>query len=381
MSHPPVAIVLPYREYFSPGAAGAVALLVRRLATWREGFAPTVIGPPPSMPPFADVPFRPARATWWPPANTARRYGHAVARLIQAEPPALIEVHNRPELALFLARRFPRIPVSLFLHNDPQGMRNAKTPAERTRLLHRLAAVANASAWLRGRLLEGVPPHNLASPARDPVVLHNCLDLNEVPPSPPDREQTILFAGRVVRDKGADTFVEACAAALPHLPGWRAVMIGADRFGPDSPETPWIAALRPRAAAAKVEMWGYRPHAEVMAAMARAAIIVVPSRWPEPFGLTALEAMAAGGALLCAPRGGLPEVFGDAGLAIDPDNPATLAATIRELAANPARLAALGEAGRARARQFDLPVAAARLDALRRQILVSPIPSGQVPAG
>jgi hypothetical protein len=79
-------------------------------------------------------------------------------------------------------------------------MRNAKTPAERTRLLHTLAAVANASAWLRGRLLEGVPTHNLASPARDPVVLHNCLDLNEVPPSPPDREQTILFAGRVVRD-------------------------------------------------------------------------------------------------------------------------------------------------------------------------------------
>ena len=371
MSHPSVAIVLPYREYFSPGAAGALALLVRRLATWREGFAPVVIGPPPPTPPFAEVPFRPARATWWPPANAARRYGHAVARLIAAEPPALIEVHNRPELALFLARRFPKIPVSLFLNNDPQGMRDAKTPAERARLLHTLAAVANSSAWLRGRLLEGVP-----TPARDPVVLHNWLDLNEVPPSPPEREKTILFAGRVVRDKGADTFVEACAAALPHLPGWRAVMIGADRFGPDSPETPWIAALRPRAAAANVEMWGYRPHADVMAAMARAAIIVVPSRWPEPFGLTALEAMAAGGALLCAPRGGLPEVFGDAGLAIDPDNPATLAATIRALAANPARLAALGEAGRARARLFDLPVAAARLDALRRQILANRPPAG-----
>jgi hypothetical protein len=153
MSHPSVAIVLPYREYFSPGAAGALALLVRRLATWREGFAPVVIGPPPPTPPFTEVPFRPARATWWPPANAARRYGHAVARLIAAEPPALIEVHNRPELALFLARRFPKIPVSLFLNNDPQGMRDAKTPAERTRLLHTLAAVANSSAWLRGRLL------------------------------------------------------------------------------------------------------------------------------------------------------------------------------------------------------------------------------------
>lgn len=364
MSNPSVAIVLPYREYFSPGAAGALALLVRRLAGWRHGFDPFVIGPPPPTPPFAEVPFLPARAGWWPPANTARRYGHAVARLLRHRPHALIEVHNRPELALFLARRFPRVPVSLFLNNDPQGMRDAKTPAERARLIAALAAVANSSAWLRGRLLEGVP-----APARDPVVLHNWLDLAEVPPSPPERERTILFAGRVVRDKGADTFVDACAAALPQLPGWRAVMIGADRFGPDSPETPWIAALRPRAAAAGVEMWGYRPHAEVMQAMARAAIIVVPSRWPEPFGLTALEAMAAGGALLCAPRGGLPEVFGDAGIAIDPDDPAALAATIRDLAADPARIAALGAAGRARARRFDLPVAAARLDALRLDAL------------
>jgi len=364
MTTPTIAIVLPYREYFSPGSAGALSLLVHRLATWRHGFDPFVIGPPPPTPPFADVAFHPARATWWPPTNAGRRYGHAVVRLLRNRPAAMIEVHNRPELALFLARHFPRTPVSLFLHNDPQGMRDAKTPAERTRLLATLAMVANASAWLRARLLEGVP-----HPARDPVVLHNWLDLAEVPPSPPEREPTILFAGRVVRDKGADSFVDACALALPHLPGWRAVMIGADRFGPDSPETPWIAGLRPRAAAARVEMWGYRPHADVMAAMARAAIIVVPSRWPEPFGLTALEAMAAGGALLCAPRGGLPEVFGDAGLAIDPENPAALAATIRDLAANPAHIAALGAAGRARARLFDLPVAAARLDALRRHVL------------
>ncbi len=361
---PAVAIVLPYREFFSPGSSGALGLLVHRLATWRGQFAPVAIGPPPPTPPFHDVPFHPARAIWWPPANAARRYGHAVARLLAADPPALVEVHNRPELAIFLARRFPGLPVSLFLNNDPQGMRAARTAAERAALLERLAMVATSSAWLRGRLLAGV-----AAPARDPVVLHNWLDLGEVPASPPERERTILFAGRVVADKGADSFVAACAAALPDLPGWRAVMIGADRFGPDSPDTRWIQALRPRAAAAGVEMWGYRPHGEVMQAMARAAIVVVPSRWPEPFGLTALEAMAAGAALLCAPRGGLPEVFGDTGIAIDPEDPAALAATIRALAGDPARLAVLGAAGRARARLFDLPVAAARLDNLRRAIL------------
>ncbi len=369
MTSPSVAIVLPYREHFAPGSAGAVALLVHRLATWREGFAPFVVGPPPPTPAFDDAAFVPAVATWWPPANKARRYGHAVARVLRRrlgdrQGLGLIEVHNRPELAMFLARRFAGVPVSLFLHNDPRGMRGARTAGERAALLARLAMVACASGYLRGRLLEGID-----RPVRDPVVLHNWLDLARVPASPPEREKTILFAGRVVRDKGVDTFVAACGAALADLPGWRAVMIGADGFGPTAPETPWLRALRPMAAAAGVEMWGYRPHGEVMAAMARAAIIVVPSRWPEPFGMTALEAMAAGGALLCAPRGGLPEVFGEAGVAIDPEDAPALAAVIRDLAGDPLRGAVLGAAGRARAKLFDLGPAARRLDALRRQVL------------
>jgi hypothetical protein len=115
-------------------------------------------------------------------------------------------------------------------------------------------------------------------------------------------------------------------------------------------------------------MWGYRPHAEVMAAMARAAIIVVPSRWPEPFGLTALEVMAAGGALLCAaprPAGGVRRCRPGH----RPRQPCHPGRHHPRTGRQPRRLAALGEAGRARARLFDLPVAAARLDALRRQIL------------
>ena len=47
-----------------------------------------------------------------------------------------------------------------------------------------------------------------------------------------------LFVGRAVADKGADAFVRAFDAVRAHLPGWRAVLIGADRFFPGSPDTP-----------------------------------------------------------------------------------------------------------------------------------------------
>jgi glycosyltransferase involved in cell wall biosynthesis len=148
-------------------------------------------------------------------------------------------------------------------------------------------------------------------------------------------------------------------------------MLGADRFGAASPETPFVRALRREAAVAGVAMEGWQPHAEVLAAMARAAIVVVPSRWPEPFGLTALEAMASGAALLCAPRGGLPEVTGDAAVPIDPDDPPAIATAITALADNAARRTALGEAGRRRAARFDVTAAAATLAALRRQTLAA----------
>jgi glycosyltransferase involved in cell wall biosynthesis len=240
-------------------------------------------------------------------------------------------------------------------------MRGARSPDERARLVAALAGVLPVSNWLRDRLLEGVPDTARVR------VMPNCLDLSALPPRPVWREPLVLFAGRLVADKGADLFVEAWGRAA--LPGWRAEMIGADRFRADSPETPFLRDLRPRAARAGISLLGYRPHAEVLAAMARAAVVVVPSRWQEPFGLTALEAMASGAALIYASRGGLPEVAGDAGLVFDPDEPAKLAEALRCLAGDPERLAGLGARGRARARMFDLPEAGMRLDAYRQEVL------------
>jgi UDP-glucose:(glucosyl)LPS alpha-1,2-glucosyltransferase len=359
---PSVAVILPPREGFGPNRAGAIGLLVRRLLR-APGFRATVFGGAQDAPVFAEAAFRAVMPALWPPAPANTRYAVAVAALLRRQPPALIEVHNRPEIALTLAARLPRIPVTLILNNDPQTMVGAATAAERTTLLARLARVITASDYLRTRLLDGVPP-----PARPPAVLHNCLDLAEAP-SPRPREQRILFAGRVVPDKAPDAFVAACAIALPSLSGWSAAIIGADRFALDSPDTAFVLAVRAAAETAGVAMLGYRDHPDVLEAMSRAAIVVVPSRWQEPFGLVALEALACGAALICSPNGGLPEVAGDAALYARPDNPAAIADAIRLLARDHARREALSLAGRARARLFDLGVIGPRLADLRHQAI------------
>jgi UDP-glucose:(glucosyl)LPS alpha-1,2-glucosyltransferase len=361
---PAAVIVLPPREGFSPAAVGAVGMMVRLLA----GPDDVVVGQDAGSNAFAQprlVPVRPAFWTWRGPVwGRTDRYTQGVVRAVRHLEPRLVEVHNRANLAWGLAQALPATPITLFLHNDPQGMRMARTPAQRAALLRRMQVVC-VSEYLRDRFMEGVAGTGAAR------VLPNAIDLAALPNpvAQAGRDDLFLFAGRVVADKGADAFVRAFAAIRAQLPGWRAAMIGADRFYPDSAETPFTTALRPRADQAGIEWRGYQPHDQVLAAMARAAIVVVPSRWQEPFGLTALEAMASGAALICAPHGGLPEVAGSAACVAPPDPPGKLEDAMLALALDPAARAALATAGLEQARQFDAPAARARLRALRRERL------------
>jgi glycosyltransferase involved in cell wall biosynthesis len=340
---------------------GAIGLLVHRLAAPDDG----VIGEDRGVTAFPGRHFVPVVPPRWPPFGRNRRYTAGVLRAVNAISPALVEVHNRAEIATTIARARPTTPVTLFVHNDPQAMRGARQPAERAALLRRMAIVC-ASRYLATRFLQDLPDDGGA-----PVVLPNALDLATLPPARPsdEREKLILFAGRVVADKGADCFVRACASVLPGLPGWRAAVIGADRFWANSAATPFQQALAPLANAAGIEMRGYLPHMEVLRAMAAAAIVVAPSRWAEPFGLTALEALASGAALICSDRGGLPEVAGDAALYADPDAPGELEAAIRRLASDPALRGGLAVAGLARAKLFDAVGARVRLAELRRRVV------------
>ena len=366
VSEPLVAVVLPPREGFGPGQSGAIGLIAHRRAAIL-GFRTVIVGGAQLGPTYPNVPFHTVEPALWHLGNINVRYVAAMAPWLRRVAPALIEVHNRPEVALRLALRFPAIPVTLLLNNDPQDMRGSRGPSERADVLRRLAQVMTSSSYLRDRFLQGTGAGNSSV-----AVLPNCIDLRALPVR--EKENLILFAGRVVAEKGTDVFAAACATALPQLPGWRAEIIGADRSREGGPDTEFMRGVRATAEAAGIGMPGYRDYPAVLDAMARAAIVVVPSRWAEPFGLTALEALGAGATLVVSRRGGLPEIGGEAAVYIDPEDAASLAATLVALARDPARRAMLGAAGRARARLFDAPVVAAQLVELRRDVLAGARP-------
>jgi glycosyltransferase involved in cell wall biosynthesis len=136
--------------------------------------------------------------------------------------------------------------------------------------------------------------------ARDSIsVAHNFLRAGDFAPAPPDDPpQFGLYAGRLVEEKGVETAIEAAALAeVPlHIAG----------TGPNAERLEGLA--RDRGAPAR--FLGRIDPPEMRAALARAAFVVVPSRWDEPCPYSVIEAMAAGVPVLASDHGGLPELVG-----------------------------------------------------------------------
>jgi glycosyltransferase involved in cell wall biosynthesis len=101
----------------------------------------------------------------------------------------------------------------------------------------------------------------------------------------------------------------------------------------------------------RVEVRGYVTDAERLRVLKAASMVVVASS-DEGFGLPALEAMTLGVPVVASRRGSLPEIVGDAGLLVDPDDRNAFASAMRRLLDDRALRRELADRGVARARAF-----------------------------
>ena len=365
-----IAILLSHREVYQAEGAGAVTSCVRDMAAcsrYRERIV--VLGDPVSVP-FVETKFLPiTKASWFYGRRTAR-YAQGAANALRALKPALVEVHNRPSYIERLKKALPDIPLVLYLHNDPQSMRDFKTPAERMQVLRQAVAVVCVSGYIRGQLLDGLSSQELESKVH--VVLNGVDTAAITPHSDLSRRKEILFVGRLIPEKGSLLFAQAAVLARARLPDWRFIVIGAWGFtnneSPKEYEKQVIAEMKKLGN--QGEMTGYLPRRAALDRLAKGAISVISSLWEEPCSLAAIEAMASGCAVIATRRGGLSEVVGDAGLLIDQDDPAQFAECMVQLALNAPALDQWQQRARQRALQYlDIHHASASLDALRDRYL------------
>jgi glycosyltransferase involved in cell wall biosynthesis len=138
------------------------------------------------------------------------------------------------------------------------------------------------------------------------------------------RDQDLLFVGRLVSDKGIDLLVDALGRlAEEHFkPSLTIVGSGAEE-----------TALRNRVdelgLGRQITFAGSLRGEALAKAMNKHRIMVVPSRWQEPFGIVALEGLASGCRIVASNGGGLPEAAGPEAHLFDLDHPVSLDAALR----------------------------------------------------
>ncbi len=177
--------------------------------------------------------------------------------------------------------------------------------------------------------------------------------------------------GRVRAQKGSDVFVDAMCRLLPRYPDFTAVLVGA--ITPE--QMPFANDLRKRIASAglqsRIVITGEIPIEEVQRWYQRLSIYAFTSR-NEGFGLTLIEAMAAGAALV-ASRAGAAELVvedGVTGVLTPPGDIEALVKALELLMNDPATCAVMGERGRARVlAKFSLDAEADAIAAIYRTLV------------
>lgn len=148
-----------------------------------------------------------------------------------------------------------------------------------------------------------------------------------------ERDQDLVFLGRLVSDKGADLLLDALG-----LLAESGIHPGTTIIG-DGAELENLKAQAERLGLGEqVTFTGYLTGEALHKEIARHRVMVIPSRWKEPFGIVALEGIAAGCAVIASEGGGLPEAVGDCGVTFPNDDANRLADAIRDLMEHPERI-------------------------------------------
>jgi glycogen synthase len=278
------------------------------------------------------------------PMTTVDGYNEWIAHLTVREEIDVVHVHDwfGTVGAVQLARRLRR-PLVMTVHSTEYDRSLGHPWAE---ILDRekvgLAGadrIIAASRHTKEQLVTryGVTPDRIS-------VVYNAVRpserLAQIDPTRP----TVLYLGRLAAMKGVDTFLHAAARVAQRNPSVVFIVAG------EGPEYPRLLQLAAQLGLGdRVLFLGRVTEEERTGLLARTSVFVLPSV-VEPFGITALEAMAAGIPTILSKTSGVAEVVGSA-FAVDFWDVDEFASRMTELLAYPALSKTMGDAGRAEATQ------------------------------
>lgn len=290
------------------------------------------------------------RGKWRYYNPTIEYFLHQALQDIRRQHYDLVIVENRPGFILKL-RTMTDARCVLHLHND---FLNAKSK-EAASIVEGYDKMISVSDYIT---------HQIPDASDKSITVYNAIDVAHfLKAQPLEREAigltkddfVVVYSGRLNKDKGILPLVEAIHM-LTDIPNLKLLVVGASTYSADIEPTPFIRQLKETAAPVRerIVLTGFVDYQQVPAYLKTANVAVVPSLWEEPFGLTVVEAMAAGLPLIATRSGGIPEICEGAAMLVERDDCATqLAQAIRQLYEHPEQRQQLSDAAQERAHQFD----------------------------
>ena len=292
-----IAILLPYKENFSPEYPGAVSLFVNETSKISKYKKNIIV--------FGNTEYKKKFNLKYVNIDLKKNFLRSqtknyVSKFLNIQKKynfSIIEVHNRPSYIKQLNKNLKKTVLSLYFHNDPLSMDGSKTIDDRKKLLKSCYKIIFNSNWSKKRFLEGL--ENKFVNSHKLVVFFqsankkNISILNK-------KKNWITFVGKLNKAKGYDVFAAAIKKILNRFPNWKAKIIG------DEKREKILLNHK------NVDVLGFLNHEKVLKIFEQSSIAVACSRWDEPFGRTSLEASANGCAVIITNKGGLPETITDA---------------------------------------------------------------------
>ena len=175
-------------------------------------------------------------------------------------------------------------------HNNPQDMRSSKSIKDRIFIAENTDQIYFVSRWVKDKFFEGLPFNHrnnceILYPAIKPLKKF------------PKKDNLIIFSGKLNSSKGFDLYGKAVIKILDKYKSWNAIAIG------NEPREKFNFNHK------NFKILDWVKHDDILDYYKKASISIVPSRWLEPFGRTAMESAAYGCATITTRNGGLPETF------------------------------------------------------------------------
>lgn len=265
----------------------------------------------------------------------------------------IILVENRPGYALKLEKS---VTAKLVLHQENDFL-NSQTLHGR-KIYDAFSRIINTSSYITDRVKTINPSDTKCKTVLNGIDTHfffQAEPLSRKQVDLTDKDFVIAYSGRLNEEKGILPLIQA-TKQLNSIPNLRLLIIGASSYGKDKHPTPFIEKLEKESESIKnrVIFTGFVDYNQVPSYLKMADIAVVPSMWEEPFGLTVVEAMAAGLPLITTRSGGIPEICEGIATIVDRESIVeNLATAILNLYEHPEKRAIMAKASLERSKQFD----------------------------